>query len=344
MRIKKLFTTLVLMALLLVWAGLGQAKTTTWKLGFGAGPNDPEYPIVDAFIKKVDAYSEGQFKINILLTQPLGYGKDGILRFMKQGLAECGLVVPNYLHKADPMFGLLLPQGLLVEKQDNVKLIDVMKETLEKIYNKWGVTLQAPVWNGVMVDWVLISKEPINTLEQMKGKKIRHSDKMVLKALNNLGISAQYVSTTDTYMSLRTGVIDGAVYGRLWVLKQSLNEVTGYSSRMGPYSAAVMPGIGVSQKAWAKLPDDMKAVFKRAAKEVFWDSMLEKWETEFYEKYSIAELSKAEKPMKEIEPFPRQDLLTLQKEIIKVWQEESEKKGPEAVEHCKKVISIITKE
>jgi len=339
-----MITTLVSMALLVVWAGVGQAETVTWKLGFGAGPNDPEYQVADAFVKKVDEYSEGRLKINILLTQPLGYGKDGILRFMKQGLAESGLVIPNYLHKVDPMFGMLLPQGLLVEKEDNVKLIDAMKGILEKLYNKWGITLQGPFWNGIMVDWVLISQEPINTLEQLKGKKIRHSDKLILQALNNLGISAQYVSAEDTYMSLKTGVIDGAVYGRLWVLKQSLNEVTGYSSKMGPYSAAVMPGIGVSQKAWAKLPDDLKAAFKKAAKEVLWDSMFEKWKEDFYEKYSIAELAKAEKPMKEIEPFPRQDLLTLQKAIMKLWQEECEKKGPEAVEHYKKVISIITKE
>lgn len=344
MCVRNMFAILFSVVILLTTAGLAEAKTVNWKLGCGAGTNDPEYQVVDAFVKKVDEYSEGRLKIKILLTQPLGYGKDGILRFMKQGLAESGLMIPNYLHKVDPMFGMLLPQGLIVEKEDNVKLVETMKETMEKLYNKWGITLQAPVWNGIMVDWVLISKEPISTLEQLKGKKIRHSDKMILKAMNNLGISAQYVSATDTYMSLKTGVIDGAVYARLWVLKQSLNEVTGNSSKMGPYSAAVMPGVGVSQKAWAKLPDDLKAAFKKAAKEVLWDAMMEKWETEFYEKYSIAELSKAEKPMQEIEPFPRQDLLTLQKAIMKVWEEECEKKGPEAVEHYKNVISIITKE
>jgi len=342
MRVRNLFAILFSVIILLITAGFGEAKTVNWKLGCGAGPNNPEYKILEAFTQKVDTYSEGQFKIKILLTQPLGYGKDGILRFMKQGLAEAGLVLPNYLYREDPAFGLLLPQGVLVEKEDNVKLIAVMKEALDKIYDKWGISLKGPTWNGIMVDWVLIADEPISTLEQLKGKKIRHSDKMILKAFDKLGISAQFVSAADTYMSLKTGVIDGAVYGRLFVLKQSLQEVTGYSSKMGPYSTAVMPGVGVSQKAWAKLPDDLKAIFEKAAKEVLWDDMFEKWKTEHYEKYSIAELSK--KGMKEIDPFPREDLLKLQSATLEVWLKNCKKKGPEFVEHYKKITSIITKE
>jgi len=104
-----------------------------------------------------------------------------------------------------------------------------------------------------------------------------------MKALNKLGVPAQFVDANESYMAMRTGVVDGGAYSLLWALKTSIYEVTKYYSRLYPYSAAVMPGIGVSKKAWAKLPDDLKTVWEKVAKGLLWDAMHEKWITLAYD-------------------------------------------------------------
>jgi len=75
-----------------------------------------------------------------------------------------------------------------------------------------------------------------------------------MRALNKLGVPAQFVDANEIYMALKTGVIDGAAASRWWTLQASYYEVTKYFSQLYPYSTAVMPGIAVAKNSWAKLP------------------------------------------------------------------------------------------
>ncbi len=339
---KKLFIGICSIVVILLCAGSGFAQTVTWKVGYGGAPNDPNDKLLQAFGQKLDEASGGRFKLKIVMTAPLGYGNNQILRFLKQGLADAGIVIPNYLYKDEPLIGVMLPAGVLLDQEDNEKLFPVMREALDKIYGKWGVELRGPVIPAIMVDWTLISKEPINSLEQLKGVKIRHSDKIPIKALNKLGVPAQFVDVNETYMALKTGVIDGAAASRLWTLQASYYEVTKYFSQLYPHSTAVMPGIAVTKKSWAKLPDDLKDVWEATAKSFLWDAMYSAWKAKTYEINSAKGLK--EKGMVELDGFSREDRITIQKTTLEEWLTECKRLGPEAVEHYNKVVPLIPKE
>lgn len=326
--------------LIFAFTSPGYSKTVSWKLGYGGAPNDPNHRVLKGFVKALEKNSNGRFKMKILLSSPLGYGRQDALRFLKQGIGEASDFAPGYLSRDEPMLGMLLPQGVLLEKEDNEKLMKMMIKTINKISSKWGAELRAPQIFAQMVDWVIISKEPINSLAKLKGKKIRHSDKISMKALNNLGVAAQFVPSSETYMALKTGVIDGAAYSRLFTLMTSMYEVTGYMSYVYPFSSAIPPGVAVSTKAWAKLPKDLQAVFDKTAKEYLWDSMYDKWKSDHFEKSSEAGLVK--KGMKVLEPFSRADRIKIQQATLAAWLEECRKIGPEAVAHYERVTSIIT--
>jgi len=339
---KRLLLIVSAMLGLLLTSDFGFANTVNWKMGFGGAPNDPNHQLIQLFTKKVEEASQGRFKIEIVFTAPLGYGNDAILRFMKQGLSDAGVVLPNYLYKDEPLIGIMLPAGVLIDQKDNDLLFQPMRESLDKIYDKWGVELRAPVIAAIMVDWVLISKEPIHTLEQLKGIKIRHSDKIPLRALNELGIPAQYVPANETYMALKTGVIDGAAYSRLFTLETSLYEVTKYMSEMYPYPIAVVPGIGVSKKSWAKLPANLQATWDAVAKALLWDAMYNAWKAKTYEKQAAQGL--LAKGMVELEGFSREDRKTIQQVSLRLWREECEKLGHEAVAHYDRIVPLIPKD
>lgn len=339
---KKVFMALSITLMLLTGANAGFAKTIKWKVAYGGAPNDPAYAMVKGFADALDKKSNGTFKLKIVLTKSLGYSMADTLQFLKQGLAQTAVIVPHYLARDERLFSVMLPQGVLLDAEDNFKMMGLVTESSKPIYERWGIDLVVPVMNGTTVDWIIISKEPINTLAHLQQKKFRHSDKIAMIAMKRLGISAQRVPLTETYMGLKTGVVDGAFFGRLYTLKQSLDEVTKYISYIGPYSVAMMPGIGANKKAWAKLPDDKKKLFTDVGKAVLWDFQMDKWKTRGYENYSAAELKK--KGMVEIEAFSIEDRMKIQKAILEVWREECEKLGPEAVAHYNKAVSLIKTE
>lgn len=324
---------------MLVGANTGFSKTVSWKLGYGGAPNDPTHKQWMGFAKALEENSNGRFKLKVQISAPMGYGIEDGLRYLKQGIGESCAVAAYYVARDEPMLGVLLPHGVLLEQEENEKLFAVIKEAINKIYAKWDAELRGPEMFALMTDWVLISKEPITSLEQLKGKKIRHSDKIAMKALNELGVAAQFVPSSETYMALKTGVIDGAAYSRLFTLVTSLHEVTKYMSYMYPYSTAVLPGITVSKKAWAKLPKDLQDIFDKTAKEYLWDRMYGKWKSRHFETTSEAGLLK--KGMKILKPFSRADRIKIQKATLKAWREECERIGPEAIAHYDNVTSII---
>lgn len=339
---KRLFISIYTLAVLLLGTQVAGAQSVNWKIGFGGAPNDPNHQLLELFIQKLDAASSGRFKAKVVFTAPLGYGSDNILRYLKLGLAEAGVIFPNYLYKDEPMVGVILPNGVLLDMEDNEKLFPVVRETLDKIYGKWGVELRAPVIAAIGVYWTLISKKPINSLEQLRGVKIRHMEKTGIQAFNKLGVAAQFINSNETYMALKTGVIEGATSSRLFSLQTSMYEVTKYSSELYPYSTAVMPGVGVSKKAWAKLPPDLQLIWEKVAKGLLWDGMYAAWKNKTYEIKASAGMKA--KGMVELDGFSREDRKKIQQATLVIWREECEKIGPEAVAHYNRIVPLIPKD
>lgn len=338
-KLKRVLTVFGALMLLCVIPGITQAETITWKIGYGGLPNDPNDGLIKMFQKKLEDVSEGRFKTEVQYSASMGYNVTDALRYLKQGLGQSAVVATQYLARDEPMFGALLPNGVLLEKEDNVKLFDYMKDAVEKVYNKWGLTLTSPTIAANSVYWFTYTKEPVNSFEQLKGKKMRHSDKIAILALNKIGIPAQFVSASDSYMAMKTGVLDGAFTGPVFAFQDSTYEVTKYFSKMGPYSVAYLPGIAVSLKAWNRLPKEHQEYWTRASKEVLWDAMYSAWMGEVYEKESNKAI--LEKGMIELPDFSLEDRKKLQKAVLEVWLEECQKIGPDAVEHYNKVLELL---
>ena len=338
-KLKRVLTVFGALMLLCVIPGITQAETITWKIGYGGLPNDPTDGLIKMFQKKLEDVSEGRFKTEVQYSASMGYTIADALRYLKQGLGQSAVVATQYLARDEPMLGALLPNGALLEKEDNEKLFDYMKDVVEKVYNKWGLTLTSPTIAATSVYWYTYTKEPVNSLEQLKGKKMRHSDKIEILALNKLGIPAQFVSSSDSYMAMKTGVLDGTITAPVFAFQDSTYEVTKYFSRMGPYSTAYLPGIAASLKAWNSLPKEHQEYWTRASKEFLWDAMYSAWVGEVYEK----EANKAllEKGMTELPNYSLEDRKKLQKAVLEVWLEQCQKIGPDAVEHYNKVLELL---
>ena len=106
------------------------------------------------------------------------------------------------------------------------------------------------------------SKNPVNTLEDMNGLKIRGGSRVINQMLEKLGAAPIGMPVPAVTESLSKGVIDATTIP--WEVTPSLkvselvSNHTGFSGANGLYTQTFV--VAMNQAAYDKLPDDLKKV------------------------------------------------------------------------------------
>lgn len=230
--------------------------------------------------KNIEEMSGGRIKVKMMYA---GEGVDtkGILGAVKNGLITMGATF-------QPMNAGELPAGIvevgLPGGSADVGQLSVLfhekgwNEVLSKAYGEQGLVyldpyIQPPVY--------LLTKKEIKSVEDFKGLKLR-APGAYGKFVRNLGASPVSLTWSEIYTGLATGVIDGSIGSNLIDHRDGNHvEVAKYMYRLPLAGAQVLP-VFVNQKAWNKLPDDLKAIVRAAtavhAREQMTKSRL--WESE----------------------------------------------------------------
>ncbi len=212
--------------------------------------------------KDIERLSDGKIKVQLLYSGE-GIGQSGLLGAVKSGLVTMGAPFQS-MHAGELPAGVVeigLPGG--TDNTDELYALFHDKgwdKVLEKAYGSQGMVwlepyIQPPVY--------VITKKPINSVEDLKGMKIR-APGAYGKFLRNLGASPVSLSWSEIYTSLATGVIDGSIGSNLIDHRDGNHvEVAKYMYRLPLAGAQVLP-IVVNRRAWKKLPDDLKAAVRKA--------------------------------------------------------------------------------
>ncbi|WP_027856760.1 TRAP transporter substrate-binding protein [Marinobacterium jannaschii] len=230
--------------------------------------------------KNIEEMSGGRIKVKMMYA---GEGVDtrGILGAVKSGLITMGATFQPM--NAGEMPAGIVEVGLPGGTADVGKLSVLFHEkgfdkVLSDAYGSQGLVwldpyIQPPVY--------LLTKKPINSVEDFKGLKLR-APGAYGKFVRNLGASPVSLTWSEIYTGLATGVIDGSIGSNLIDHRDGNHvEVAKYMYRLPLAGAQVLP-VFVNQKAWNKLPKDLKAIVKAAtavhAREQMTKSRL--WESE----------------------------------------------------------------
>jgi TRAP-type mannitol/chloroaromatic compound transport system substrate-binding protein len=134
-------------------------------------------------------------------------------------------------------------------------------DLLRDIYAKHGVHYLVgglDCWPGAYM-----FTSPINSLEDLKGKKIRASGLMISWA-ERLGASGAYIPGEEAYSALQTGALDGLTWGSaMGMYSMKFHEVAKYF-----LNPPLMPvnhlTVLVNKRTWDSLPDDLKIALEQA--------------------------------------------------------------------------------
>lgn len=142
-------------------------------------------------------------------------------------------------------------------------------QMLRDAYAKYNTHVVGVGWWGVES---IVSKKPINKMEDFKGVKFRSPQGMTAEILTKLGASIVVLPGGEVFSALDKGVVDAADWATV-----SMNERMGFSA-IAKYPTKLFHSMPVqeftvNQDAWKRLPDDLKALLSTAVREWCWDQV-----------------------------------------------------------------------
>jgi tripartite ATP-independent transporter DctP family solute receptor len=110
-----------------------------------------------------------------------------------------------------------------------------------------------------------VSKTPLKTMEDWKGKKVRSYTELASHTIKALGGAPAFMGGGEVYMALQRGTVDAAISTLSSFYDRKYYEVTKYltvPSTPGPIYGGV-----INLKKWESLPADVKEIIKAAGKD-----------------------------------------------------------------------------
>lgn len=134
-------------------------------------------------------------------------------------------------------------------------------DLIKEAYADKGVHYLGPVFGG---PYDLLTKEPVNSLEDLKKMKIR-ATATVGSILQKLDIPTVYLPSQELYIALSTGAIDGVIYGGSLEYKAlKLHETAKHYTYLNMINPGYADGMLINKKKWDGMPPEHQKILELA--------------------------------------------------------------------------------
>ena len=199
--------------------------------------------LADEWIEKINKATDGRVKIRHVAGGAL-LKPEKMLEGVAGQVADAGSMVASFFPGQLPISATLASTVDLDigNKLDMRGVAAITMKLLEEFdafndeYAKQGVT---PVLWVPTPSYGIISKEPITSLADLKGKKIRIFGNNLPKLLAAAGAVPQPVAFGEIYTSLQTGLLDGAMTDPPAMVMGKFGEIAKHVMVMGPGDGAL---------------------------------------------------------------------------------------------------------
>jgi TRAP-type C4-dicarboxylate transport system substrate-binding protein len=213
------------------------------------------------WVKMVEERTGGKVKIVPYFAETLAKGAE-IYAAVSQGLADMGEVstshAPGQFRLTDffSLPGLEIPNSV-VSSRLHWHLI----ETVPEFAAQYAATKVITAYSHGGGANVVMSREPIHTLEDLKGKKINvYGGSIGVDTAQVLGFTPMHMNIPDAYMSVEKGVLDGVISSVSLIASRKFGEIMKYYTS-GPSFGGAPFVIVMNRDKWNKLPPDIQKAF-----------------------------------------------------------------------------------
>ncbi len=230
-------------------------------------------------------------------------------------LAQPGLTPLGTVDWAVPFNTVNGERSLAAKKKLYEEIPAVMKELT-------NFNIQPVIWFPMKQFW-LYTKAPINSLDDLKGKKIGCSGKDLTRYMKAAGATTVGNLVGEKYEMLQRGVTDGELMDLFFMTDYKIYEVVKYLYKLN-LCRSVTTAYAVNMDTWKGLPEDIKKIMVEQA------LVTEKWELDMESAWFAENLKKWEAAGVKIGSLPAAEELkwaNLIKDNPQIWADEQEKKG-----------------
>ncbi|MBI4183870.1 MAG: TRAP transporter substrate-binding protein [Proteobacteria bacterium] len=260
---RTLSKALVVAAVLSLATATGLSAQTVFRLGTSVTPKHPNGVMAETFKQEVEKNTGGKLTIQIFPGAALG-GELELANQVKTGQLDL-------LSGAVPPMATLSSAMQLSELPFFYPTYDVARKVLDGKAGQMALkTLEAQNVKGLVFGeigfrGVLNSVRPINSIDDVKGLKIRVvENRLYVDTWRALGANAVPMAWPEVYMGLQQRTIDGVDTNYAGFIDAKQYEVTKYLTLTNhSYTANVLM---MNLAKFNALSDDLKNVFMAAAK------------------------------------------------------------------------------
>ena len=220
--------------------------------------------------KRLPEITNGEVSVEVLTLAEVGLGGTEILRVLRAGLVDVADVNASYVAGDFPLIEATDLAGVTTspEQQEEVAEAWLQNVVAPREDIMGGKVLTSFYWNASF----LYSQYPMDTLEGIKGHKVRVYSPGLAQWVNALGGEPVNMVMNEVYSALQRGVIDSLITGPDQVKGLSMWEVAPHMTAIG--TAGAVGYIVASRRSWDRLSDNARDALLAAGpemKKVAWD-------------------------------------------------------------------------
>jgi tripartite ATP-independent transporter DctP family solute receptor len=239
------------------------------------------------FANKVKEESKGRVQIDIFNGGVLG-SEAQYMQFLKDGSLDFAVSDPsggsNFAKELD-FFALPFMFRDYAQWKNSLDGEPGQKYA-KLIEDKTGIKILG-YWGGSSRN-LLSTKKPVKKIDDLKGFRLRLiSSPLKVNVWKAVGTVPTPIAFMETYLAMKSGVVDGMENESVSVLNMKFYEAAPYITRT-EHEYTVRP-LFMSQKTFAKLPPDLQQVVMKAAREA----------TDYERKVEVEAGQSADKEMQE---------------------------------------------
>ncbi|MGM0571750.1 MAG: C4-dicarboxylate TRAP transporter substrate-binding protein [Pseudomonadota bacterium] len=203
-------------AAVLTTAVLGQAQATELKYATGYPPNSIGSKAADRYAEALKEHSDGSLTAKVYPQTLLNFMEmsDGL----RDGMADAGAVLLTYASTEYPRANLVGESSMLLEFTDleqhraGMAFGGAMAEYLfnhcDSCLEEFTQQNQVYAGAGASTRYMLLCNEPVTTVEDLKGKRLRHGGANWSRWAEAMEASPVSMSVNEMYEGISQGVLD----------------------------------------------------------------------------------------------------------------------------------------
>ena len=221
--------------------------------------NLPTCVIMQAYMApRIAARTNGQVQLSITSFTELGLTGVDTLELVSDGTLSMANVYTGYVSGALPAIEVQSLWGMGPDWETTyLALVEMVPDVERMLLEETGGAVINRNWFAGSDQW-FYSNEPLQTLEDFQGKKIRTHAAALSSIIEGLGAEAVFIAPGADYLALQNGTVDVGTTGALLAIGGRYQEISSHMA--GPIIGFGYTTNVINGNLWESIPADLQQI------------------------------------------------------------------------------------